>query len=93
MKIRPLDDYVVIAKRQTESGIIIPDVAQDKICVGEVLAIGEGKRTEHGSVLSIRVNVGEKVLVSRYAGEEVEIGGEKCLLVSESELIGVVEDD
>lgn len=94
MKIRPLHDRVVVrrieAETTTPGGIVIPDSATEKPQQGEVIAVGTGKKLENGSTQSIDVKVGDKVIFGQYAGNSVKIGGEELLIMSESDIYGVV---
>jgi len=95
MKIRPLHDRVVIkrieAERTTASGIVIPDSAGEKPDQGEVLAVGNGKILEDGSVRALDVKVGDRVLFGKYAGQSVKIDGEEVLVAREEDILAVVE--
>jgi chaperonin GroES len=96
MKIRPLYDRVLVKrieeKEQIQGGIIIPDTAKEKPQQGEVLAVGQGKRLEDGTLVPLDVKVGDKVLFGKYSGNEVKIDGEECLIMREDEILGVLED-
>lgn len=96
MNIRPLYDRVVIKRleegeEKTLSGIVIPDSAKEKPQRGEVLAVGKGKRLEDGKVVPLDVQVGDKILFGKYAGSEIKIEGEECLIMREDEILGVLE--
>ena len=95
MNIRPLQDRVVVRRlvEETKSagGIVIPGSAAEKPSQGEVLAVGTGKKLENGSVQSVDLKVGDKVLFGQYAGSTVKVDGEELLVMSESEVFGVVE--
>ncbi|MCS7263021.1 MAG: co-chaperone GroES [Aquificaceae bacterium] len=95
-KLRPLYDKVVVKRfeeqeQKTASGIIIPDTAKEKPQFGEVVAVGEGKLLQSGQQVSLRVKPGDKVVFNKYAGTEVELDGEKYLIMSEEEILAVVE--
>ncbi len=94
MKIRPLHDRVVVrrieAETTTPGGIVIPDSATEKPQQGEVLAVGTGKKLENGSTQTIDVKVGDKVIFGQYAGNSVKIGNEELLIMSESDIYGVI---
>ncbi len=97
MKIRPLYDRVVVKRleeeeEKTSGGIYIPDTAKEKPQKGEVLAVGQGKRLDDGKLVPLDVKVGDKVLFGKYAGNEVKIDGEECLIMREDEILGVLED-
>ncbi len=95
MNIRPLQDRVVVRRLEEETksagGIVIPGSAAEKPSQGEVLAVGTGKKLENGSVQSVDLKVGGKVLFGQYAGSTVKVDGEELLVMSESEVFGVVE--
>ncbi|MCS7306935.1 MAG: co-chaperone GroES [Aquificaceae bacterium] len=95
-KLRPLYDKVVVKRfeeqeQRTASGIIIPDTAKEKPQLGEVVAVGEGKVLQNGEKLKPAVKPGDKVVFNKYAGTEVELKGEKYLILSEDEILAIVE--
>ena len=95
MKIRPLHDRVIVKRleeeRKTASGIVIPDSAAEKPDQVEIIAIGNGKVLEDGSVLTLDVKVGDKVLFGKYSGQTVKVSGEELLVMREEDIMGVVE--
>ena len=95
MSIRPLHDRVVVRRREEETksagGIVIPDSAAEKPSQGEVLAVGPGKKSDTGKVQTLDVKVGDRVLFGQYSGSTVKIDGEELLIMSESEIFGVIE--
>ncbi len=96
VKIKPLRDKVVVRRleeeeEKTPGGIIIPDTAKEKPQMGEVVAVGSGKVLDDGKVVPPEVNVGDKVLFAKYAGTEVKIDGEEYLIMSEDEILAIVE--
>lgn len=95
MKIRPLQDRILVkrieSEEKTAGGIIIPDNAKEKPMEGEVIAIGNGKRLDDGSLSKPDVKVGDSVLFSKYAGSEVKIEGSEHLIMREDDLLGVLE--
>jgi len=95
MKIRPLHDRVVVRRMPEETtsagGIILPDTAKEKPLEGEVLATGNGKILDNGDVRALDVKVGDKVLFGKYAGTEVTVDGEELLMMTESDIMGVIE--
>ncbi len=95
MKLRPLHDRVIIKRldteRKTASGIVIPENAAEKPDQGEILAVGNGKILEDGSVRPIGVHVGEKVLFGKYSGQTVKIDGDELLVMREEDIMAVVE--
>ena len=94
MKFRPLHDRVVVKRleedQKTAGGIIIPDSAQEKPQTGEVLAVGNGTRSENGEVTPLDVKVGDTVLFGKWSGTEVKIDGDDLLIMKESDIMGVV---
>lgn len=96
MTIKPLGDRVVIKPieetEQMQGGIIIPDTAKEKPQHGHVIAVGPGKSTESGKVKPMDVAAGAKVLYGKYAGTEIKLDGETLLIMSQSEILGVIED-
>jgi chaperonin GroES len=95
MKFRPLHDRVVVRRvdedTKTKGGIIIPDTAQEKPMQGEIIAVGPGKRDEVGKLIPIDLKAGEMVLFGKWSGTEVKIDGEELLIMSESDIMGVIE--
>ncbi|MAT84253.1 MAG: co-chaperone GroES [Gammaproteobacteria bacterium] len=95
MKIRPLHDRVVVRRVEEETktagGIVLPDSAAEKPSQGEVLAVGPGKVLDSGDSRALDVKVGDKVLFGQYAGSTVKVDGEELLILSESEIFGVLE--
>jgi chaperonin GroES len=95
MKIRPLQDRIIVKRVQeeekTKGGIIIPDTAKEKPIEGKVIAAGNGKVQEDGKVRPLDVKAGDRVLFSKYAGTEVKIDGEEHLIMREEDILGVIE--
>ncbi|ODS36593.1 MAG: co-chaperone GroES [Candidatus Altiarchaeales archaeon WOR_SM1_79] len=95
MKIRPLQDRVIVRRleeeEKTEGGIIIPDTAKEKPMEGRVVAVGKGKVLEDGKVAPLDVKAGDRVLFSKYAGTEVKLDGEEHLIMREDDILGIVE--
>jgi len=93
--IRPLGDRVVVkalpSEEVTKSGIVIPDTAKEKPQQAEVIAVGPGRVLENGQRQPIDVKVGEKVLYSKYAGNEVKIEGVEYLILRDIDILAVVE--
>ena len=96
MKLNPLHDRVVVkrisADTKTASGIFIPDNAQEKPDQGVILAVGPGKRNTDGVVIPMSVNVNDKVLFGKFAGQSVKIKGEEVLILNEEEIYAVIEE-
>ncbi|PIE44139.1 MAG: co-chaperone GroES [Gammaproteobacteria bacterium] len=95
MKIRPLHDRVVVRRKEEETktagGIVLPGNAAEKPSQGEVLAVGEGRILDNGDVRPVGVKVGETVVFGQYAGNTVKVDGEELLIMSETEIFGVLE--
>jgi chaperonin GroES len=95
MKIRPLHDRVIVKRideeRKTASGIVIPDTAAEKPDQGEVLAVGKGKKTDEGKLISLDVKVGDKILFGKYSGQTVKVKGDELLVMREEDIMGVIE--
>jgi chaperonin GroES len=95
MKIRPLHDRVIVKRaaeeRTTASGIVIPDSAAEKPDQGVVQAVGNGKKDDNGKVIPLDVKVGDKVLFGKYAGQTVKVDGEELLVMTESDIMAIVE--
>jgi len=95
MKLRPLDDRVVIkqseAEEKTTGGIILPDTAKEKPQTGKIIAIGPGKLLDDGKRSKMSVKKNDRVIYGKYMGNEVELDGEKYVILRESDLLGIVE--
>ncbi len=95
MKIRPLQDRIIVkrleAEEKTVSGIIIPDSAKEKPQKGEILAAGPGRKTEDGKVIALDLKVGDIVFFSSYAGTPVKLDGEEILIMREDDVMGIVD--
>ncbi|MEM8765814.1 MAG: co-chaperone GroES [Pseudomonadota bacterium] len=95
MNIRPLHDRLVVRRLEEETttagGIVLPDSAAEKPSQGEVLAVGPGKTLDNGDVKALDVKVGDKVIFGQYGGSTVKLDGEELLILSESEIFGVLE--
>ena len=97
MHFRPLHDRVVVrrieAEEKTSGGIIIPDTAKEKPQEGEVVAVGPGARAEDGTIAALDVKVGDRILFGKWSGTEVKIDGEDLLIMKESDILGVIEQN
>ena len=95
MKIRPLQDRIIVRRIEEEEvssgGIIIPDSAKEKPQEGKVIAVGKGKIGDDGKVQPLDVKKGDKVLFSKYAGNEVNIDGDEHLIIREDDVLGILE--
>ncbi len=95
MKIRPLHDRIVVRRKEEETktagGIVLPGAAAEKPNEGEVLAVGTGRILQNGDVQPMAINVGDVVLFGQYGSNTVKIDGEELLIMSESEIYGIIE--
>jgi len=95
MKVQPLGDRILAKRIEPEEtvkgGIIIPDTAKEKPLEAKVVAVGPGKRDKAGKHIAMEVKKGQNILVGKYAGTEVKIGGEEHIIVREDDVLGVVE--
>jgi chaperonin GroES len=96
MKFRPLHDRVVVkridAEDKTAGGIIIPDTAKEKPSQGEILSVGPGGRDEAGKLIPIDLKIGDRVLFSKWSGNEVKLDGQELLIMKEGDIMGVLTD-
>jgi chaperonin GroES len=93
MKIRPLQDRLVVKRTQeeekTKGGLFIPDTAKEKPLEGTVVAVGSGKSVKGGKVIPLDVKEGDKVLFGKYSGTEVKVDGEELVLLREDDVLAV----
>ena len=94
MKFTPLHDKVLVKRTEEEEksagGIVLPGNATEKPSQGEVVAVGPGKKSENGDVSPVGVAVGDTVIFGQYGGNEIKIDGDEYLILSESDIFGVV---
>jgi chaperonin GroES len=95
MKVVPLNDKIVVkrleAEDKTAGGILLPDTAKEKPKQGKVLSLGEGRRLENGKRAPFQVKEGDRVLFTSYAGSEVTIDGQEHLIMTEDDILAVIE--
>ena len=95
MKIRPLNDRVVVVRigeeEKTKGGIIIPDTAKETPQEGKVIAVGSGKLNEDGERIPLDVKKNDRVLFSKYGGNEIQIDGVEHLIMREDDILGIIE--
>ena len=95
MSIRPLHDRVVVRRKEEEkttaSGIVLPGSAAEKPNQGEVLAVGKGRILQSGEIQPMDVKVGDRVLFGQYSGSTVKVDDEELLIMSETDILGVLE--
>ena len=95
IKLKPLQDRVIVkqteAEEKTKSGIVLPDSAKEKPTKGKVIAVGPGKLNEKGKPMEVGVRVGDSVYYGKYAGTDVEVEGQKYVILRENDILGVLE--
>jgi len=95
MKLKPIDDRVVIkqseAEEKTSGGIILPDTAKEKPQIGKVIAVGPGRLLDDGKRCKMSVKEKDDVIYAKYIGSEIEVEGEKYVILRESDILGIVE--
>ena len=95
MKFKPLFDKILVerleAEEKTAGGLIIPDTAKEKPMQGKVIAIGSGRVTDDGKLISMTIKVGDTVLFGKWSGNEIKIEGKDYLVIKESDVIGIFE--
>jgi chaperonin GroES len=95
MKVRPLHNRLIVKRveedAKTAGGIIIPDTAKEKPQQGSVVSVGPGRRDDKGNLVPIDVNKGDRVLFSKYGGTEVQLDGEEHLIISEDDVLAILE--
>jgi len=95
MKLRPLQDRVIVkqteAEEKTASGIFLPDAAKEKPTRGKVISVGPGKLDDKGKPMEIGLREGDTVYYGKYSGTDVEVDGEKFVILRESDVLGVLE--
>jgi chaperonin GroES len=95
MKVRPLNDRVVVLRideeEKTSGGIIIPDTAKEKPQEGKVIAVGTGKVNDKGDRIPLELKEGDRILFSKYGGNEININGVEHLIMREDDILAIVE--
>ncbi len=93
--VKPLGDRVFIkvtaSEEKTAGGIFLPETAKEKPQVGEIAAVGPGKRSDDGTRQEVEVKVGDKVLYSKYAGTDIKLGTDEYVLLSEKDILAIVD--
>lgn len=94
MALKPLADRIVVktldAQDKTKSGLVLPDSAKEKPQEGKVIAVGPGRLLDEGTVKSLEVKNGDRVLYGKYSGSEISLGGEDYLILREDEVLAIV---
>ena len=95
MNLKPLGDRVVVEhveqNEKTNSGIFLPDTAKEKPQEGIVRAVGTGRVLDNGTTLAMTVKVGDRIIYSKYSGSEIKLDGQEYLIVSEKDVLAVVD--
>jgi len=95
MKLKPLADRVIVkqseAETKTASGILLPDSAKEKPTKGKVVSVGPGKLDDHGKRMELGVRTGDTIYYGKYSGTDVEVDGQKFVILRESDILGVLE--
>ena len=95
INVHPLSDRILVKRLEEEEvkrgGIIIPDTAKEKPMQGEVKAVGPGRTLDDGKVHKPEVKVGDRILMSKYAGSEVKIDGQEFVILREDDVLGIIE--
>ena len=94
MIFKPLGDRILVkpleAKEQTKGGIVLPETAKEKPQEAEIIAVGQGKKTEDGKVIPVSLKVSDKVLYGKYSGTEITIDGDEYLIIREEDVFGII---
>lgn len=97
MNLRPLYDRIVVKRideqEATRHGIIIPDSAKEMPQEGEVIAVGHGKRLEHGNLAALDVKAGDRILFGKYCGSETKLDGSEYIIMREDDVLGILDSD
>ncbi|MFN0251205.1 MAG: co-chaperone GroES [Kofleriaceae bacterium] len=95
MNVRPLQDRILVRRveevEKTRGGIIIPDSAKERPLEGKVIAVGNGKRTEEGTLIELAVKAGDRVLFGKYSGTEIKVDNVDHIILREDEVLGIIE--
>jgi chaperonin GroES len=96
MDIRPLHDRIVVKRLEqqeatTAGGLFIPDSAKEKPQEGQVVAVGNGKKTEEGKIIPLDVKAGDRILFGKYSGSDIKLDGEEYMIMREDEVLAILE--
>ncbi|MGA2093728.1 MAG: co-chaperone GroES [Sedimentisphaerales bacterium] len=95
MKLVPLDDRIIVkqseAEEKTAGGIILPDAAKEKPQRGKIIAVGPGKMQDNGKRSEMSVKKGDEVIYTKYMGNDIQIDGEKYVILHENDVLGIIE--
>ena len=95
MSIRPLHDRILVRRAEEETttpgGIVLTDSAKEKPMQGEIVAVGQGARSEGGNIIPLEVRVGDRILFGKWSGTEVKVTNEELLIMKESDIMGIID--
>ncbi len=95
MKLRPLQDRVIVkpseAETKTASGIVLPDTAKEKPTRGKVVSVGPGRLDDKGRAMELSIRPGDNIYYGKYSGTDVEVDGQKLVILRETDVLGIVE--
>jgi chaperonin GroES len=95
MKLRPLNDRILVKRveeeAKTKGGIIIPDTAKEKPAEGKVINVGKGALNPEGNRVPLEVKIGDRILFGKYGGQEIKVEGEEYMIMSEQEVLCIIE--
>ena len=95
MALKPLGDRIVVKplepEEKTKSGLVLPDTAKEKPQEGKVVSVGTGRLLDDGTVKSLEVKTGDRILYGKYSGTEVQLHGEDYLIVREDDVLAIVQ--
>ena len=92
MTVKPLGDRILVKRLEEEDkigSIIVPDSAKEKSQKAEVVAVGEGIKTDEGKLVPLEVKKGDKILIGKYAGTDIKIDGEECIIMKQEDIMGI----
>ena len=92
MTVKPLGDRILVKRLEEEDkvgSIIVPDTAKEKSQKAEVVAVGEGKKTDEGKLVSLEVKKGDQILIGKYAGTDIKIDGEEYIIMKQEDVMGI----
>ena len=95
MTVKPLADRVLVKRLEEEDrigSIIVPDTAKEKSQKAEVVAVGEGKKTDEGKLVPLEVKKGDKILIGKYAGTDIKIDGEEYIIMKQEDVMGIFKN-
>jgi len=95
MAVKPLGDRILVKRLEEEDkvgSIIVPDTAKEKSQKAEVIAVGEGKKTDAGKLVSLEVKKKDKILIGKYAGTDIKIDGEEYIIMKQEDVMGIFKD-